>query len=105
MKIFKVFWVILAIASLFVTLYGFDGKPNSDIGIVSAWTGLLLSFPFGLLVSLAHVFITEIFSVTINVSYISLMIDWVSFAVLGYAQWFVFLPWIYRKWKARVKVN
>ena len=97
MKIFKVIWSILAIASLFVTLYGFDGKSNSDIGLVSVWTGLLLSFPFGLLVSLAHVFIYEIFSVTIKVSYISLMIDWVFFAVLGYVQWFVFLPWIYRR--------
>ena len=97
MKFFRIFWIVLIGVILLITLYGFDGRPNSDIGVVLAWTGLFLSFPSGLLVPLTHVILYEIFSVGLATSYVSLTFDWAGFAVLGYMQWFVFLPWLVKK--------
>lgn len=45
MKIIKALWIGAAVFVLFVTLYGYDGKPYSDIWILSTWLMLTLSFP------------------------------------------------------------
>ncbi|MEW6108480.1 MAG: hypothetical protein AB1632_04820 [Nitrospirota bacterium] len=100
-RIAKVVWLCVAILILFVTLYGFDGKPDSDIGVVLAWTMLFLSFPAGLIVSLIHVALYEIFSVWFSTSYLSLVLDWSGMFVLGYLQWFKSLPYLIKKWKGR----
>lgn len=93
-KIAKALWIGAAVFLLFVTLYGFDGKPNSDIGIILAWYGLFLSFPAGLLVSLMHAVLYDGFSITVETSYLSLVLDWLGFFVLGYLQWFKLLPYL-----------
>jgi len=40
----KAAWIGIAIVALLVTLYGFDGKTNSEIWIVLTWSMLVLSF-------------------------------------------------------------
>jgi hypothetical protein len=82
---------------LAVTLYTFEGKPDNDIGIFFAWCMLFLSSPGGLLVSLAHVALYEFLSVTIETSYLSFLLDWIGFFVLGYLQWFKLLPYVIGK--------
>ena len=94
MKIIKTLWFGASIFVLCVTLYAFDGKPNSDIGIFFAWCMLFLSFPSGLLVSLVHMTLYDGFSVAVETSYLSLVLDWVGFLVLGYLQWFKLLPYL-----------
>ena len=90
-KVIKVLWLIAAFAVLFVTLYAFDGKPNSDVSVFLIW---MISFPASLAVSLAHMLIGTYFSVTIETSYISLALEWSAYFALGYIQWFVFLPYL-----------
>lgn len=99
MKIAKGLWIGTCVTLLFVTLYGFDGKSDSDIAILLAWYGLLLSFPGGLLVSLVHSILYDGFSIVVETSYLSLALDWLGFFVIGYLQWFKFLPWLVRKWR------
>lgn len=94
MKIIRTLWAGAAIFILVVTLYAYGGKPNSDIGIFFAWCMLFLSFPGGLLVSLAHVALYEVFSISITTSYLSFVLDWLGFIILGYLQWFKLLPYI-----------
>lgn len=96
-KIIKAIWIVAAVLVLAVTLYAFDGKPNSDIGIFSVWYMLALSFPCGLLVSLAHVVLYDGLSITVETSYLSLVLDWVGAFVLGYLQWFKLLPYLITK--------
>ena len=96
-KVIKVLWLIAAFAVLFVTLYAFDGKPNSDVWVFLIWMMLILSFPASLAVSLAHMLIGTCFSVTIETSYVSLALEWSAYFALGYIQWFVFLPYLIRK--------
>jgi hypothetical protein len=100
-EIVKMSWIGIAVVALLVTLYGFDGKTNSDIWIVLTWSMLVLSFPASLIVSLAHMALDAGLSITIKTSYLSLAIEWVAYFVLGYLQWFVLLPWLWRKWKGR----
>jgi hypothetical protein len=97
----KAAWIGIAVVVLLVTLSGFDGYGNGDIWIFLTWAMLVLAFPVGLVISLAHVVLDLGFSITIGPSYFSLVIEWLAYFGLGYAQWFVLLPWLWRKWKAR----
>ncbi len=95
----KAAWIGIAVVALLVTLYGFDGETSSDIWIVLTWSMLVLSFPASLIVSLVHMALGAGFSITIKTSYLSLAIEWAAYFILGYWQWFVLLPWLWRKWK------
>lgn len=105
LKIVKAVWIALAGIVLFVSLYGFNGKPNSDIGIFFAWTMLILAFPSSLLVALLFTGVAiaaeKLFSAVIPESYLMLSVSWACFVAAGYWQWFVLLPWLWRKWKTR----
>ena len=80
-------------------------KPNSDIGILFAWCMLVVSFPSGLLVSLAHVTLYESLSTTVETSYLSFVLDWAGFVALGYLQWFTLVPFLLRKLRTRPKAK
>ncbi|OKY76113.1 MAG: hypothetical protein BM485_02365 [Desulfobulbaceae bacterium DB1] len=103
-KIIRALWIGATVFVLAVTLYAFDGKPDSDIGIFFAWCMLPLSFPGGLLVSLAHVALYDFFSVTIETSYLSFVLDWIGFLILGYLQWFKLVPYLISKLRGSKKM-
>lgn len=98
-------WIALTIALLLITLYFFDGKPNSDADTLLAYGMLALSFPIGLLIALivggvsymAHV----AFGYVVPVSYWSIVIGWSLFSAGGYWQWFVLAPMLLRNLRAR----
>lgn len=91
-KLVRAIWVGATILVLSISLYAFDGKQNSDIGVFFAWCMLILSFPGGLLVPLAHVALFDGLSIAVETSYLSLVLDWVGFYALGYVQWFKIAP-------------
>lgn len=101
----RTMWVALTACVLFVTLYGFDGKQNSDIGVFLAWMMVGLTAPLGLLVPLVHVGLYEAFLLSIPTSYLSLSLDWLGFFVLGYLQWFKLVPFLIRRWKGRMSAD
>ena len=100
-KIVKALWVGVSLFVLVVTVVSYDDKSFSDIWIFLTWLMLILSFPAGLAVSAAHYALGAVFSTTVETSYLSLALEWLVYFVLGYVQWFVLLPWLWRKWKAR----
>jgi hypothetical protein len=81
---------------LFLTLYGFDGKEYNDLGEFTVFYMRVLSFPSSLLVKLVYQFLYSYFSIVIQQSYVSWLIYWACFFVVGYFQWFVFLPKVMR---------
>ena len=101
MAIFKSLWLGTAVLVLFVTLYAFDGKPNSDIGIFLVWSMLFISFPASLiyagLFSVVALIMETFLSTPIPTTYLSLTIDWVAFFILGYLQWFKLIPYVVTK--------
>ena len=100
MKILKALWIGTTVSVLAVTLYSFDGKPNSDIWIFLTWLMLTLSFPAALVVSLVHMVLGAGFSITIKTSYLSLALEWAGYFVLGYLQWFKLMPYLITKLRA-----
>jgi hypothetical protein len=104
-KTIRAVWVVLSVMVLVVSLYRFDGKPNSDIEVFLAWSMLVLSFPSSLLIALllsgTAIVAEALFSTVIPSHYWSIFISWICFFVVGYWQWFVLLPWLWRKWRTR----
>lgn len=94
MKIGKVLWVVATLCVLFVTLYAFDGDPNSDIWIFLTWLMLIFSFPAGLLASLLYSVLG------VNFSYLSLALMWGGYFIIGYLQWFKLVPYLVGKLRA-----
>jgi hypothetical protein len=107
-KIARSAWVLAAIGILVVTLAGFDGRPTSDIGQFLAWTMLSMGFPLSLVYPAVFVGLEELRALLglapMMDSYLSLSIDWLVLSALGYAQWFVLIPRIvkrFRSWRNR----
>ena len=105
MTILKLTWIALAIGVLLVTLFFFDGKLNSDADILLAYGMLTLSFPIGLLIALiagglGHLAYSA-FGYVFTVSYASIVVTWLVFCIGGYWQWFVLVPFLWRKLRAR----
>ena len=97
-KVLKALWIGATVFVLAVTLYAFDGKPNSDIWIFLTWLMLILSFPAGLVGSLVYSVLG------VNFSYLSLALMWAGYFVLGYLQWFKLVPYLIAKLRT-VRMN
>ena len=93
---FKMGWLTSCLAVLAITLYRFDGTPNSDIGVFQIYSMLCLCFPAGfvfLLVASVTLYLLETyFSFVVGSSYPALLIEWLGFFTFGYLQWFWLLP-------------
>jgi hypothetical protein len=85
----RVLWVSCCVACLFVTLLKPDG------GIIFVAPLILLTFPAGFLGDRALGVLYE----QLGVHWASnIGIYWLVLFSCGYAQWFVLVPWIARRW-------
>ncbi len=100
MKIIKSLWIGSALFVLYVALEAFYSVRDNGILDVLTWLMSILTFPAGLVVSLVRSLFAAGFSITDNISYLSLTIEWATYFVFGYLQWFVLVPWLWQKWKA-----
>jgi hypothetical protein len=98
MRAIKSVWVVCCVAVLLVTLYAFDGRPNSDADLLLAYGMLALAFPISLLLStLASVIAHLAYSMSgyiIQSGRVSIVLTWSCFFAAGYWQWFSFVPWL-----------
>jgi hypothetical protein len=107
-KSLKFVWVLCSLAVFVVTLaYYAPGKP-SDIGVFFVYGMLFWAFPVSLLVAGLFALLALIQEQSgvplldlIGSNYMGFFVMWLAFFVAGYAQWFVLLPWLWRKWKIR----
>ena len=107
-KVLKLMWFACCIAILAVTLSHDASGPTNDIGIFLAYTMLFLTFPAGCIVVGVIVLLVVLkeqlgFPLIdmLDKQYIGFSVTWFAFLAVGYLQWFVLLPWLWRKWKAR----
>ena len=102
--ILQIAWLVFGSLVLAAVLLGYDGKPNSDIEELLIWLMTILSFPIGFLVaaffSLSYAILSSCCAITVRVSYLLLTTEWLMFLAAGYLQWFIFLPWLLRRWRA-----
>lgn len=107
-KVLKVVWVLSSVTVLIVTLFHYAPGPEADIGIFLVYGMLFLAFPISLLVAglfAGMALLQDQLGIPlldlIGSNYIGFSVMWLAFFSAGYVQWFVLLPLLWRKWKAR----
>lgn len=101
----KVGWLLLAVTVLLFTLYLYDGTPEThDAELILLYGMLVLSFPSSPVVAfilggIGQLAETWVGSFSFPLSYLTLVAEWLIFLGVGYFQWFVLLPWLWRKIK------
>jgi len=84
-----ILWFSFSTLSLaFPFMLGMDVTSQGAVS-VSEYSMLILSFPLGILSSLVH----YQFAPTLT-GYQSFFLTWSLFAILGFIQWFILLPWV-----------
>lgn len=111
-KVLKMVWILCSVAVLVVTLVRYAPGPASDIGVFLVYGMLFLAFPVSLLVAglfALMALLQEQLEVPlldlIGSNYVGFSVMWLAFFVAGYLQWFVLVPWLWRKWKTRQARN
>lgn len=107
-KVLKALWILCCGFVLGLTLYRYVPNSGSDIGIFLIYGMLFLAFPASLLVAAMFALLAmlqERLGVplldVIENNYGGFCLMWLIFFLVGYWQWFVLVPWLWRKWKAR----
>ena len=103
-------WVALALVFLIMAIIVFhdnpvrDGKPYDGAESLLTLFMLVLSFPSGWIgmgmARLIQMIANAVTGEAIALSYAWLTVQWLLFVLAGYVQWFVLVPWLWRKWKA-----
>jgi len=105
LKAVKAAWVAVSALVLAIALYGFDRRPDSDIGVFLVWSMLILAAPISIVVALlltgVSIVVERLFSQVIPTTYWWIAISWLCFFAAGYWQWFALLTWLWRKWRKR----
>ena len=97
-RILLVLWIVACIA---VLIFAFIQRDIHDTDIAVAWFMIFLTFPigYGLAALLGFVFMLlhEVFGLVIPGGFVLNSLWWLLFVAGGYFQWFVLIPWAYRK--------
>lgn len=99
-KIAKATWFGIYFIVLLLIIGIMDpSRPDivKDAEIIFIYLILTLSFPIGFLGVIFLIGLSQIFSLEELGPYISTLITWLLFMVLGYIQWFMLLPYIVKR--------
>jgi len=103
----KVIAVTYLVACLAVLVFAVVGREIRDTDIVVAYAMLLLSFPAGFVVAALFAAVGyvlfETFGIIVPGGLASNAVAIITLSVVGYGQWFIVVPWLYRK--AKVPTN
>ena len=90
-------WLFACSAVLWFVVRTWAPGPNSDAGVIFAWSMLALTFPSGILVAGAYALLSGADAInTMNPVY-GFSVIWSAFVLVGYIQWFKILPTIWRR--------
>lgn len=99
-QVARVVWGLLSIGVLVFTLVYSDGKYKTDATEAETIAMLVLCFPSGWLVVVLLVGIVAAWSRLFGGEVperLLVVFSWVLWTAIGYAQWFVFVPWCGRR--------
>ncbi|MFC5769079.1 hypothetical protein [Thauera sinica] len=101
----KALWLSCCLGVLLVTFMRQDDK---DIGIIFVYVMSILAFPSGIIVVMVVAWAAAMLasnSVSSSpdpfIQEIAGIVIWAFITVAGYIQWFVLVPWVWKKWKSR----
>jgi hypothetical protein len=96
-------WLAVSLAALLAAmLFASQPMPDASKGadMLLAYIMVILSFPAGLLAPFVLMAVSSfLWKDGSNLAGLTGM--WLCFLVAGYVQWFVLVPWLWRKWKTR----
>lgn len=107
-KVLKTVWILCALVIFVVAVACYTPDKSSDIGVLFVYGMLILAFPVSLLVAGLFALLALIQDQSgvplldyIDSTYAGFFVLWLAFFVAGFTQWFILLPWLWRKWKTR----
>jgi hypothetical protein len=93
-------WLGVCIA---VLVFAFVQREIHDADIAFTYLMLFLTFPLGwgltALIGVLFSILYSLFSVVVPGGFVPNLAVWFFFVAVGYFQWFVLIPWLYRKVK------
>ena len=100
-------WLAACAVVLAMTIYASLPAPTpNDIGLFFLGCMIVLTFPSGLLVLGLVALLVKLQAFTgpfldfVQPAIVGLALVWVGMVVVGYFQWFVFVPWVMKRlWK------
>jgi hypothetical protein len=97
----KIVWSVLWCTALVATLWAKNYESQRDIDLILTWLMIVVTFPSSLLgiliVSGISYMWHEFFHFAAYAGGIGIIITWLIFFSLGWLQWFVLVPRIFRK--------
>lgn len=96
-KCIAVIWFGLCIA---VLVFGYEQIHIHDMPVAFIWFMLFLSVPAGILVSLLYALSVPYLSGLpgyVYIPFLDVLAFWIGCVLLGYLQWFVIIPGLWRK--------
>lgn len=110
-RIFQILYILIALAVLAITLTTYAPGPNSDIMLFFNFAMLILAFPSSLAVIglMALLILLQELSglnlINLMNDYVGITLLWFVLFIAGYLQWFVALPWLWKKLKKPQKLE
>jgi len=86
-------WLLLCVS---VLVFGWIQRDIHDMPEAFSYFMIALTFPAGFLAALSGSFISQAFNTPYS-PFWDLVPFWFLATVLGYMQWFIILPWLYKK--------
>jgi hypothetical protein len=100
-------WVVIAVLFIVLAVIGSWESMNAGETHLLFFLMLIWSFPSSIiasgLVTLPNIAYEYIFGRAMGYGLLVLIMQWFVFFVLGYLQWFVVVPWIYRRVTRKVQ--
>jgi len=103
----QVLWLSVGLVMLGIVLWGYTGGPITSREPTLALIGvlLILSFPSGFLGVLGAGFLSDVSSntsihVLFDNAYLEALVMWAFITAMGWLQWFVILPLVFRRVRA-----
>jgi len=98
MTFLKFTWLFASLCVLLITLYLFDPVSAKDADLILAYGMLALAFPSSVIIAGAIASLANVTSL-VDAYYgrAVIVLIWIVFVAGGYLQWFIALPWIFRR--------
>ena len=101
----QIIWIVVCVWVLVHTLVAYHQSHNEEVGIILIYLMTTLSFPSGWLIvfmlsGLGFV-LYKLFGFYLPGGYPGIILDWLIIFAAGYFQWFILIPFIAKKQRAK----
>jgi len=99
----KLIWIMVSLIVIFGAAIYSSVNPNAYEGssFILVYIFLVLAFPISLLAPVIFYVCYLLFPNFSNFDISFLLFMWFCYFIAGYVQWFIFLPWFFRKLRAK----